>query len=437
MTPVAVGLASSGAIVGLIYSGLHVATALALTSLVGVWLIRGDFEVGANLLLLAARDGIATYEFAVIPLFVLMGLLVGVADIGAEAFNAANRLFRRVKGGLGVATVAANAVFAAVTGVSIASAAIFTRLAVPEMLRFGYDRRFAVGIVAGSSILGMLIPPSLLMIIFGIIAEVSIGKLFLAGVVPGILMACIFSAIVVATAHLRPASVGRAVETGGARQPELRSPVLRPLATVGLLVAVVIGGIYGGFFTPTEAGAVGALLALLVALARRRLSRRNTWEVLVETGKITASICLLVIAATVYSRMLAMSGAVALIGEAVAGIGLGFHGTLVVYLAILVVLGCLLDSVSILLITVPIAYPVFIALGADPIWFGIITIIAVEMGLLTPPLGISVFVVKATLEDASITLHDVFMGALPFVLGMAACLGVLIAAPWLVTAIVR
>lgn len=269
MSPAEIGLVSIGAIVTLIYCGLHVAVALGLASMVGVWLIRGHFEVASNLLAIAAADTIATYDFGVIPLFVLMGVLVSAADLGRDIYVAANQLFARIRGGLGIATVAANAVFAAVTGVSIASATVFTKIAVPEMLRLGYRPRFAVGVVAGSSVLGMLIPPSILLIVYGIVAEQSVGKLFLGGVVPGIVLALMFSAAIVFMAYRMPNFVGTP-KVPDRSEMLSASAIAMMLLPIVLLIVLVIGGIYGGLFTPTEGAAIGAASTLIAGLADRK-----------------------------------------------------------------------------------------------------------------------------------------------------------------------
>ena len=207
MSSVAIALGSLVLMLALIYAGMHVAITLGLLSFVGVWLIRGDVEVAANLLAQAVSDSIASHVFGVVPLFVLTGFLVAYADVGKDAFDVANQAFRRIRGGLGVATVAANAVFAAITGISIASAAVFTRVAVPQMLRFGYQPRFAVGVVAGSSVLGMLIPPSLLMILYGFLSNQSVGDLFTAGIVPGLVLALAYSVLILVLARWWPQRV--------------------------------------------------------------------------------------------------------------------------------------------------------------------------------------------------------------------------------------
>jgi tripartite ATP-independent transporter DctM subunit len=430
VTPLAIGVASLAAMVVLIVAGLHVAIALLLLSFVGVYLIRGNVDTAMALLAQAASDTVQSYDFGVVPLFVLMGLLVSTANLGADLFDVAHRLFRRIAGGLGIATVFANAVFAAITGISIASAAVFTKVAVPEMLRYRYTPEFATGCVAGSSVLGMLIPPSLLMIVYAFLAERSVGEMFLAGVLPGLLLAALFSAGIYAMARFRPAYVGG--EPGGAEAPPLGAAeiAVKLLPIVGL-VALVLGGIYGGLFTATEAGAAGALGALVIALARRRLTRAVLWEVLIETGRITVAVLFLIIAANLYSRMLALSGLPQGVVAWMASMGFGVAGFLAVYIAIVLFLGCVIDSISIMLIVLPLLLPVAKELGIDLVWFGVITVIAVEIGLLTPPFGLSVYTVRSTLADSRIGLFTIFRGTFPFVAMMFVALLAVIAFPGL------
>ena len=432
MTGAEIGFLSIAAILVLIYTGMHVPVVLCVVSLIGVWAIRGSFEQASKLMALAASDAISSYDFGVIPLFVLMGLLVSVADLGRDAFVAANALLGRVKGGLGVATVAANAVFAAVTGVSIASAAVFTKIAVPEMMRLGYQPRFAVGVVAGSSVLGMLIPPSLLLIIYGLLAEQSIGDLFIAGIVPGLLLAAAFIVQIVATAILAP----ERVYVGGASEPapEIRIvAALLQLAPLVVLAGLVIGGIYAGWFTATESGAVGALGGLVLALWRRKLDWSGLWRVLTETGQVTVSILFVVIAANIYSRLIALTGMPGLLDSWVTGANLGFFTLLLVYSILIVLMGTMIDAVSIMLIVVPMFLPLVKNFGADLIWFGIVTVVAAEIGLLTPPFGLSVFVIKSTLNDDRLSLNEIFKGALPFAATMFVVLILIILVPRIAT----
>ncbi len=427
MTALDIGTLSLALMVVLIVAGLHVAIALLLLSFVGVWLIRDDVDVALALIAQATNDSIASHEFGVVPLFVLMGLLVATADLGKDIFAVANAMLRRVRGGLGVATVAANAIFAAITGISIASAAVFTKVAVPEMLRFGFTPRFATGVVAGSSVLGMLIPPSLLMILYAFLSEQSVGAMFLAGVMPGLLLAVAFSLAIVVMAWVFPRYVGG--EAAGTAPAMSLGAAAAKVAPVILLIFVVLGGIYGGVFTATDAGAVGALGALLLALARRRLTLPVFWKVLIETGRITVSVLFLIVAANLYSRMLTLSGLPQAIVEWMAGLGFGVPGFMTVFIAIVLFLGCIIDSASIMLIVLPLMLPVASALGIDLVWLGVITVIAIEIGLLTPPFGISVYVVKSTLDDARITLWDIFAGTQPFTLIMFVVLMLIVAFP--------
>lgn len=437
MSSIEIGVISILAILVLIYGGMYVPVVLGLVSFIGVWAIKGKLIIAIKLLTLAASDSIASYLFGVIPLFVLMGLLVGAADMGTDAFAVANQAFRRVRGGLGIATVAANAIFAAITGISIASAAIFTRVAVPEMLRFGYRPRFAVGVVAGSSILGMLIPPSLLLIIYAVLTEQSVGDMFLAGVIPGILLALAFCAAILGAAWLLPETIGGQGGHHGASQTLMSTrQMIGKLAPIFGLVVMVIGGIYGGVFTPTEAGAAGALGALVIAIVKRKLDLRAFWKVLIETGHITASICFLVIAASMYSRMLGLSGIAMELGDFVQQGDLGLYGLLAVYVALLLLLGTVLDSTSIILITVPLFLPMLVPFEVDLVWFGIITVISVEIGLLTPPLGIAAYVIKSTLDSDEISLFDIFAGAFPFAVIMLLMVILIIAVPEIVLALI-
>jgi len=416
MSPLDIGLLSLAGIVVLIIGGLYVPIALMLASFVGVWLIKGSPELAAKMLGLAANDAIASYFFGVVPLFVLMGFIVSESGMGRDAFDVANAMFRRIKGGLGVGTVAANAIFAAVTGISIASAAVFTRIAIPELRRHGYTARFSVGVVAGSSVLGMLIPPSLLLILFGLLTEQSIGDLFIAGIGPGILLAACFALGTVALATFVPKFVGDAFNTDVDQLSTI--DVLAKGIPITTLIFLVLGGIYLGFFTPVEAGAIGAIAALVIGLLKRRLTLKGFCAVLVDTGLVTASVCFLIIAAQMYSRMLAFSGLPHAFGELAANAELSLTGLVLLYVAVVILLGMILDSSSIMLILVPLMLPIVVPMNVDLIWFGIVTVIAVEIGLLTPPFGISVYVIKSTLDDADISLSDIFIGAAPFAVMM-------------------
>jgi tripartite ATP-independent transporter DctM subunit len=435
MSEVTIGAICFLASLVLIQSGMHIGVALMLLSFVGVWAIK-NLAVASKLLASSVTTSIASDAYAVIPMFVLMGLFVSATNMGRDTFDVAALVLRRVRGALGIATVAANAVFAACTGTTIASASVFTKVAVPEMMRHGHTPKFSVGVVAGSSVLGMLIPPSILMIIFGVIANVSIGDLFTSGILPGIVLATAFCLTILLMAYLRPETV--AVDPN-ALKGEYHGPLagastwelIKKILPIVILVGTVLGGIYGGFFTPTEAGGAGALAAFIIALARRELTLRKFWEVALETGRVTAAICFLLMAAALYSQMLTMSGLPYAVGQWLQQAELGFLPVLIGYLIVIVILGCFLDSVSIMLIVLPFVIPVFEAFGVNLVWLGLISIIAIEIGLLTPPLGLAVFVVKANLEDQRITTWDIFMGTMPMTLTMVMVLAICVMFPWL------
>lgn len=435
MTPLAIGLSLIALLGVIVLLGMPITLALISLAFLGLYLIRGDVGLAAEIMAASAFAGVAEYLFVVIPSFVLMGMLVHVCGIGRDTFEVAQSLLHRLRGGLGIATVAANALFAAVTGISVASATIFTQIAVPQMVRFGYSPKFAVGTVAGSSILGMLIPPSLLMIIYGVLAEVSIGKLFIAGVFPGLVMSLGFIVLIVVLARYFPWKV-YANEVPEEATQLAPGQFVAKIVPIAVLVVFVLGGLYTGFFTATEAGATGALGAFVIALLRRSITARSLWKVLGETGHVSVGILFLLVSAAMYSRMLTVAGIPVAIADAVPALGLGKWSFVIAYALLIVALGCILDSISIMLIAVPIAVPIAQKFGIDPVQFGIMTVIAVETGLLTPPFGLSVFAVRAALPDRSIKLETIFAGALPYVVIMLIVLALVAIFPglslWLV-----
>ncbi len=436
MTPIEIGILATVALLVLIAIGLPIGLSMLAVSFAGVAAIRNE-RVATNMLGAVANDSLREYLFAVVPLFVLMGLLVTVSGVGKDTFDVFERALKRLRGGLGTATVFSNAVFASITGISIASASVFARVAVPEMVRHGYTKSFSTGVVAGSSVLGMLIPPSLLMIVYAVLAEESVGRMFLAGVGPGILLSFMFAATIWLLATFRPGLVfDRRQDTTDIGALSLVDTVRKAIPILCLMI-LVLGGLYGGFLNPTEAGAVGAFGALVVALIRRSLDGRSFWRLLVETGQITVSVLILIMAATFFSRMLAMSGLPNALASALLEGSLGPYGFLLIYLVLVIVLGCLIDSISIMLILLPIALPVAQSAGFDLIWFGVLTVVAVEMGLLTPPFGLSVYTIKSSMDDPDLRLGDIFRGAVPFVLTMIACLAILVAFPSIATWLAR
>jgi tripartite ATP-independent transporter DctM subunit len=408
-----------GVLLALVLTGTHIAVALGVTSMLGIYLMQGDTEVVRSFVSSVAYEALRDYVFAVIPLFLLMGEFLARCGAAKDLFALVNRFTTWLPGRLGVATVLANAVFAFVTGVSIAAAAAFSRIAYPEMKRFGYQRRFALACIAGSACLGMLIPPSVLMIVWGVITEQSIGSLFIAGIVPGLLVVVAYSAYIIFTAIMHPEVVGEGPNSIAPRaadlwesEAEFRS-VLISTALVLLLIFGVLGGIWFGYFTPTEGAGVGAVAGLVLALIKG-LRTREIFDVVLTVGRTSAPLLLLLVTAQLYSRVLSMTGITGAVQAFFLETGLPPYAILAIMIAIWFLLGCIIDSISIILLTVPVFAPIANALGFDPLAFAIIGIIAIETGLLTPPFGILVFTVKAALPAENVSVGEIFRGSVPF-----------------------
>lgn len=413
-------------LVGLVAIGVHIAIALGITSALGIWLVTGAdwyaFGTVQTMLAATAYEAIRAYVFAVIPLFMLMGEFIGKSGTVTDVYRGINRLLRKIPGRLAIATVVGNALFSFVTGVSIASAAAFSRIAYPEMKRFGYHRGFALGSIAGSSCLGMLIPPSVLMIVWGILTEQSIGQLFAAGIFPGLLLAFLFIAYVFVFALLRPAAVG--IKSGieetagksGSDDEEVSTPqFLVSLVGIILVIVAVLGGIWFGIFTPTEGAGAGALIGLALGIIKGMRFREIINSIL-SVGRTSAPILLLLVTAALYSRTLAMTG----LANAIEGVflGSGMASWMIVGVMVLIwfALGMIIDSISIMLLTAAIFAPIAVQIGYDPIAFAIIAIIAIEAGLLTPPFGLLVYTVKAAIssEGEDVPILEIFKSSTPY-----------------------
>jgi len=412
-------------VLALVFGGVHIAVALGITAVLGIYLMLGDIEVVRTFVANTAYEALRDYVFAVIPLFMLMGDFLAKCGAARDLYALAHRLSRWLPAQLAVATIISNALFAFVTGVSIAAAAAFSRIAYPEMKRYGYQRDFALGCVAGSACLGMLIPPSVLMIVWAVLTEISIGKLFLAGVIPGLLTAGAMIAYVVMAAMMQPELAGgrsagvaarplSADVTAAQAMPE--EPLGRLIASTGLVVALVAGvlmAIWFGVCTPTEGAGVGAVGALVLALIKG-ITPREIWQVVLDVGRTSGPLLLLLFCAQLYSRVLSMTGFTEAAKSFLLATGAGEWGIMAAMVGIWFVLGCLIDSISIILLTVPIFAPIAAALGFDPLAFAIIGILAVECGLLTPPFGLLIFTVKAAVPDKDLPLMELFRGAMPY-----------------------
>ena len=411
-------------LLALVFCGIHIAVSLGITSLIGIYLINGDIHMVKSFTATTAYEALRDYVFAVIPLFMLMGEFLATCGAARDMFSLINRLTQWVPGRLGVATVLSNAVFAFVTGVSIAAAATFSKIAYPEMRRHGYERGFSLGCIAGSACLGMLIPPSVLMIVWGVLTELAIGKLFIAGIIPGFLVVALYIAYILWVAKTSPARVGEGVTLPQAQHDARAANALTEEAsllttlwsTLGIitLVFLVLGGIWLGAFTPTEGAGVGATLSLVLALLRG-MKPAAMLEVILSVGKTSAPLLLLLVTAQLYSRVLSMTGVTGAAKEFFLSSGLSPYMILFLMVVVWFILGCIIDSISIILLTVPVFAPVAVALGFDPIAFAILGIIAIETGLLTPPFGILVFTVKAAVTDEKdLSTGEIFRGSVAY-----------------------
>jgi len=419
-----------GLLIVLILLGVHIGVSLAICSALGVWLMLGSFEAAVSILGNTAYEAVRKDVFAVIPLFVLMGDIISRSGAAADLYRICDRTLKRLPGRLAIATIAGNTVFAAVTGVSIAAAAAFSRIAYPEMRKVGYKQTFALGAVAGSACLGMLIPPSVLLIVWAILTEMSVGALFIAGIVPGILLALLFSGYVIVAAARNPAIAPPFEEPLVPLTPEeLRSELVGGIGIL-LLILLVIGGIWTGFFTPTEAAGFGAIGALVIGYAKG-MRGREIVDAIFQAGRTTAPIMFLLITAQMYSRLLALGGAVNYIQGLFFGLGAEPWMIIVMMMVIWIILGMLVDSVSIILLTVPIFAPMALTLGLDPIAFAIFGILVIEAGLLTPPFGLLVYTVKGAVTDPTASLGKIFAGSTPYFLLILVCAVIVILIPGL------
>ncbi len=434
-------------VLGLVFAGVHIAIALGITAALGIYLLTGDIEVVRTFVANTAYEALRDYVFAVIPLFMLMGDFLAKCGAARDLYTLGNRASKWLPGRLAAATILANALFGFVTGVSIAAAAAFSRIAYPEMRRYGYRRDFALGCVAGSACLGMLIPPSVLMIVWCVLTELSIGKLFLAGVIPGLLAAAGMIIYVVVAAKLKPELVGethasrRAVPLGAdvARvagpgiedEASFRAMFVSMMLVIALIIGT-LGSIWLGLCTPTEGAGIGAVGSLILAMIKG-IRPRGVWQVVLDVGRTSGPLLLLLFCAQLYSRVLSMTGFTEAAKTFLLATGAGPWGILLVMVSIWFVLGCLIDSISIILLTVPIFAPIAMHLGFDPLAFAIMGILAIETGLLTPPFGILVFTVKAAVPDKSVELAEIFRGSIPYWIVLLAVVAALAVFPQLAT----
>jgi tripartite ATP-independent transporter DctM subunit len=422
MTAALVGLAG---LFVLLFAGVPIAWGMALVGTVGFASLAG-WGPALSMVGQLSYETSLNYGLSVLPLFILMGNLITQSKLSDGLYSASNAFVGHYRGGQAMATILACGGFAAVSGSSIATAATMSKVAMPSMRRYGYSNRLAAGAIAAGGTLGILIPPSVIMVIYGIMTRTDIGKLFVAGIVPGLIGVLCYIGAVAWTTWRDPSA--------GPRAPRVpwkeRWPALAGVRGVLVLFAVVIGGIYTGWFTPTEAAGIGAAGALLFALARRALTWSTLGSVLIETAKTTAMMFAVLIGALLFSNFVNIAGLPQAMTQFVLGQGLPPLGVIALILAIYLVLGCVLESLSMVLLTVPVFFPIVQQLGFDPVWFGILVVMVIEISLITPPIGMNVFVLRTVLPD--IPTADVFRGVTPFIVADVFRLALVTLVPWIV-----
>jgi C4-dicarboxylate transporter, DctM subunit len=403
-----------------------VGMAMGLVGVTGFGFLVG----GAPALKLVGQTSMRTvtdYTFGIIPMFLLMGAFVSNSGMSRELFRAANSFVGHFRGGLGIATIAACGGFAAISGSSVATAATFSTVAYPEMRRYGYPQSFATGTIAAGGTLGAMLPPSTVLAVYGLITEQDIGQLFIAGIVPGLIAGSMYMMTIVLIGLLRP----NYLPAGKRSSWTQRLESLRDVWATLLLFAFVIGGLYGGLFTPTEAGGMGAGGAFIIGVLRGRLSRADIRRSLLQATRTAAAVFTVLIGALLFGYFLTVTQTPQKVTAFLTGLGVGRYGVLALIMLMYLVLGCLMDALAMIILTIPIIFPVIKQLGFDPIWFGVIIVMTVELGLIHPPVGMNMFVIKSVVEDVKIS--TIFYGVIPFILTDLVRLLLLISFPILAT----
>ena len=422
MSAAATGVLGMLALFALLALRVPVAFAMFVIGFLGIWALNG-LNAATSLLASEAFTLASSPELVVIPLFILMGNVASQTGMSRQLFDAAYAVIGSIRGGLASATVIGCGGFAALSGSSVASALTMGKVALSEMDRFKYDDRLSTGVVAAGGTLGILIPPSTGFVIYAILTEQSIGRLFLAGVLPGLLLLTMFVLAITLICMVRP-------DFGPAGPATSLAEKVRAVGGAGPIVLVIfitIGGMYGGFFSPVEAAAVGAGAVILIGFVTRKLRLSMLWTAAKDSVVTTATVMLILIAAHMINPFLALSHMTDLVAQAFVALDLGPMGSLLLILAIYIVLGCFLEGFAMLVLTLPIFFPIVLDLGIDPIWFGVLVVLALEMGLISPPVGLNVFIVKSVAPGVS--LGRIFVGVVPFWIMMLVTLVILVAFP--------
>ena len=426
MGPDAVAILGFAALFALMLLRVPVGMALGLVGVSGFGYLVGA-EPALKLVGQTSMRTVTDYTFGVIPMFLLMGAFVSASGMSRELFRAANGFVGHLRGGLGIATIAACGFFAAISGSSVATAATFSAVAYPEMRRYGYPQSFSTGVIAAGGTLGAMFPPSTVLAVYGIITEQDIGKLFIAGIVPGLVAVSMYVVTVLVIGAARPGFLPAGPRSSWGERLRGLAPIWAPL----LLFLFVIGGLYGGLFTPTEAGGMGAGGAFLISVLRGRLSRAEIRQALLQATRTSAAVFTILIGALLFGYFLTITETPQKVTALLTGLGLGRYGVLALIMLMYLALGCLMDAMAMIILTIPIVFPVIRTLGFDPIWFGVIIVMTVELGLIHPPVGMNVFVIKSVVGDVKFT--TIFRGVLPFIATDLLRLVILIAFPLLAT----
>lgn len=395
----------------LLIIGTHIGVALGLAGVLGMYLAIGPDAAWAQLAILPFATT-NSFMLAVIPLFILMGSFATRANLTTDLYFAAYAWLGRLPGGLAIATTFASAAFGAASGSTVVNAAVFTRMALPEMTRLGYDKRLSAGCIAASGTLAALIPPSILMVVYAVITEQSIGKIMLAGLIPGVLTAFVFMAGIYVRVKLNPSLAPMPKES---ISWEVRFKSLSGVWGICVLFVLVIGGIYAGLFTPTFAGAVGAFGAFLIVILKRRLTANSLLEIIKDAGINSTTIFIIIIGGMLFSRFLTYTGIISDVTNYLIALDLAPTTYLLCFIVVFLILGMFIEAIAIMVMTIPVMYPVLIGVGYDPIWLGIIAIKLAEISLCTPPVGLNVYVVRSA-SPIPMKLEDVFAGVTPFVI---------------------
>ncbi|MBN1189103.1 MAG: TRAP transporter large permease [Dehalococcoidales bacterium] len=425
MTPVTIGLIGFFVMLVLILLGMNVAYALVALGFVGLVILNG-FGPALSSMALISFEKATSYDFAVAPLFLLMSAFVSRGDIGKDAYMMARAWLGQIRGGLAIATTGACALFAACCGSSLACAVAMGKIAYPEMKRYGYDARMALGTIAAGGTMGILIPPSMGFILVGILTQQSIGKLFMAGILPGITQMLLYSITIYILCRFNPA-MGPATPPTTFRQKMTSIKLTWPIITLFLLV---IGGIYGGIFTPTEAGGIGAAGALAICLIKKQLTRASFFESLMEGGLLSAMMIALIIGAFIFNQYLAITRIPFLASEYIVSLAINKYFILMMVAILYLILGMVFDIYAILILTLPILFPTMTALGFDPIWYGVLMVRLVEIGLISPPFGMNLFGLAGSVN---VPMGLIFRGVIPFLITDCVNIALLVSIPAIAT----